>query len=433
MSQFCLVFTGRFEGYDEPVAAALSAAFGQGMEWGRPVVASAPIVLVEGLTEQQAQAIHAALRPVETAGCRLGVHSIGAQEIEGFSKLRWPTPPTINGRPLEAYNAAGPAVPMVQIACPHCGNSFRVALNIIAGTQPSSPRASNRQLSPTMGSPTGNSLTSSGNYAALAPAAAFAPPAQPGPQTYGVAGVGTSSGFYQLPGSSAMIGPSAPAQAQASSSSQAFSGPTTPTPPNAGVALPKARSVTPNPAQMPQPMFGNRPSTPDRGQRRPSPPGGQRHLSPPAGQPQSSTRPQSSTPGAGASPMRPHSGHFAKPDTTPRAPIELPPARPLPSAGPRPGSHTNIPTLPPSSGAATPGGSPNTPNVPSAPSGLSQPRNLPSLAPLSDNSELQGPMSLDEFEAHVSGIHAPIESPPPEKKNTPPSPNRRRSDRRSRG
>lgn len=420
MSQFCLVLIGRRENYDEPVAAALAAAFQQSMEWGRPVVSSAPIVLLEGLTEPQARAIHGALQQVEAAGSKFEVHRSGSQQIEGCSKLRWPTPPTIAGRSLEAYLGAGGAggAPTAQIQCPHCGVQFQVSFNIIAAATPTSPRASNRQISPAMGSPTPNNMTSSGNYA---PQPGFAPPAQPGPQTYGVAGVGTSSGFYALPGSNAMIGP-------AGAPTTSMGGPATPPPQNApgshlGVSpsqpLPKARSATPNPGQTAQPGMPPRPATPDRGQGRPSPMTGQRQLSPPAGQPQQSGRPQHQTPGTGSVPQRPHSGHYGRPEAGARPPIELPPARPLPSSGgPRPASQTGIPTLPPTGGSATPPGTP--PNV----------KSLPALAPLGgpDNSDLQGPMSLDEFEAHVSGIHAPIEDPP-DKSKQPPG-NRRKSDRR---
>lgn len=447
MSQFSLVFIGRVEHHDEPVAQALSAAFGQGLDWGRPVVASAPIVLLEGLTEAQARAVHASLRNVETAGCKLEVYPAGSPETDGCSKLRWPTPPAIHGRPLESYSQPGsaPAVAtaMAQISCPHCGGVFRVGLNVLSGTAPTSPRASNRQLSPSMGTPTpGGSLTSSGSYA----------PQGGGPGTsvpvgYGVQGVGTSSGFYQLPGSNAMIGPANPqGYAPGQGQSQGSGGPATPPQQQAtatgGVSgsgniqlpaaqpLPRARSVTPNPNQPSQPGLPPRPATPDRGQGRPSPQTGQRQVSPGMGQP--TGRPQAPTPGTGMMPPRkPNSGHYGKPDAvaapTPtlpanstRSPIELPPARPLPSSG-KPASNSAIPTLP--HGGEPGPGSPAS-HAPKAPAPLNP-------AGGSEFSDLQGPMSLDEFEAHISGIHPPLEGPTTDpKKNPPPRPGRRPDRRR---
>ncbi|HTL51865.1 MAG TPA: hypothetical protein VL860_04725 [Planctomycetota bacterium] len=437
MSQFSLVLIGRHENRDEAVAQAMSAAFGQGVEWGRPVVVSAPIVLLEGLTETQAHAVHGALQRVEAAGCKFGVYAVGSAEIDGCSKLRWPTPPAINGYPLDSYNQAGPgsgggtAGATAQINCPHCGGSFRIGLNILSGAAPSgSPRASARQPSPALGTPTpGPSLTSSGSYAPQSQG-----PGAPLPVGYGAQGVGTSSGFYQLPGSNAMINP---AQPQNSAQQSANSGPNTP-PPQSGVGgsgtislpaaqpLPKARSATPSPGQTPQPGLAPRPATPDRGQARPSPQSGQRQISPSMGQP-TGGRPQSPTPGTGMTPIpprKPNSGHYGKPEGTgpapggpgagTRAPIELPAAQPLPSSH-KPGSNSSIPTLPPVTGgsAATPGGP-------------GQAKNAPPVANSggSEYTDLQGPMSLDEFEAHISGIHAPIDVPPPPSGKKPPPPAR---------
>jgi hypothetical protein len=101
---FSLVLLGRFEGKDQAVATALARDFGLDDAWGRKVVDASPIILLDELTEGQAQQIHSALSTVEEAGSRFEVQP-GADP--GFPKTHWPTPPLIKGRPITEYEASG--------------------------------------------------------------------------------------------------------------------------------------------------------------------------------------------------------------------------------------------------------------------------------------------------------------------------------------
>lgn len=129
-TEFSLVLLGRFPGKDKAVAAALGRDFAHDDAWGMQVLSAAPIVVLAGLTAEQAQAIHAALADVEAAGSKIEVQP-GLDP--GLPKLSWPTPPRIRGRqPLEYLPSGGPppAAATFILPCPYTGQRMRLTITL---------------------------------------------------------------------------------------------------------------------------------------------------------------------------------------------------------------------------------------------------------------------------------------------------------------
>jgi ribosomal protein L7/L12 len=149
-TQFSLVLLGRFPGKDRIVAATLAREFAHDDAWGMQVVGAAPIVVLDGLTAEQAQAIHAALADVEAAGSRFEVQpGVDAS----LPKLGWPTPAKIKGRTVPEYGAAGAApaagpagAPAGATAnfvmpCPYTGQRLRISVTINVTRMDQAPAA----------------------------------------------------------------------------------------------------------------------------------------------------------------------------------------------------------------------------------------------------------------------------------------------------
>jgi len=130
-AEHTLVLLGRFPGKDRAVAVALARDFGRDDAWGIQVVGAAPIVLLDGLTAEQAQAVHAAVADVEAAGSRFEVQPALDTEL---AKLSWPAPPRIKGKPVSEFGAAA-AVTQGNTAtfilpCPYTGQKMKLTISV---------------------------------------------------------------------------------------------------------------------------------------------------------------------------------------------------------------------------------------------------------------------------------------------------------------
>lgn len=120
---------GRFAGKDRAVASTLARAFGLDEAWGSQVLGAAPIVMLDGLSAEQAQAVHHALADVETAGSRFEVQP-GLDP--GLPKLSWPQPPRIRGRLISEFGqpAAQGITATLLVPCPYTGQRMKLTLTI---------------------------------------------------------------------------------------------------------------------------------------------------------------------------------------------------------------------------------------------------------------------------------------------------------------
>lgn len=138
-TQFSVVLLGRFPGRDKAVAAALARDFAHDEAWGMQIIGAAPIVLLDGLSAEQAQAIYAALADVENSGSRLEVQP-GLDP--GLPKLGWPVPARIKGRLVTEYApvaaapapaAPAPAAPTAAtliVPCPYTGQRIKLTITV---------------------------------------------------------------------------------------------------------------------------------------------------------------------------------------------------------------------------------------------------------------------------------------------------------------
>src|SRR5436190_21768101 len=118
------------------------------------VVGAEPIVLVDGLTEAQGDAVHSALAEVEAAGCRFELQSGGDA---GLAKISWPGPPRVRGR-LIADMGIVPVAPAplpgmgststLIVACPYTGQPMKMTITIRAERMAGTPaQAATAQIS----------------------------------------------------------------------------------------------------------------------------------------------------------------------------------------------------------------------------------------------------------------------------------------------
>lgn len=136
---YSLVMLGRFPGKDRAVAAALARDFGRDEPWAAQVLGAAPIVLLDGLSAEQANAIHAALAEVEAAGSRFEVQQ-GLNT--SLPKIGWPSPAKIKGRAVTEYASAGATqgtTATLIVPCPYTGQKMKLTITVSlakAGEQP---------------------------------------------------------------------------------------------------------------------------------------------------------------------------------------------------------------------------------------------------------------------------------------------------------
>ncbi len=136
MDTYSLVLVGRYPGKDRAVAQSLAREFGRDDAWGLQVVGASPIVLLDNLNLEQANAVHAALADVENAGSLFQVQN----EVEdGTAKIQWPAPPRLRGRLTHEFGAAMAASPMITgkgntvsliLPCPYTGQKMKLVLSI---------------------------------------------------------------------------------------------------------------------------------------------------------------------------------------------------------------------------------------------------------------------------------------------------------------
>jgi hypothetical protein len=130
-AEHTLVLLGRFPGKDRAVAVALARDFGRDDAWGIQVVGAAPIVLLDGLTAEQAQAVHASLADVEAAGSRLEIQPTVDKEL---AKLSWPAPARIKGKLVSELGSSGASVQgstaTLILPCPYTGQKMKITLNV---------------------------------------------------------------------------------------------------------------------------------------------------------------------------------------------------------------------------------------------------------------------------------------------------------------
>ena len=98
--RYCLVLMGRYPGRDLNVASTLAQEFGKDNQWALQVVAATPIVVLEKLKLEQANAIHAVLADVQAAGCLFEVRKVVE---EGTAVIQWEDPPKIRGKWVTLY------------------------------------------------------------------------------------------------------------------------------------------------------------------------------------------------------------------------------------------------------------------------------------------------------------------------------------------
>src|SRR6185295_18872223 len=130
MDSYSLVLVGRYPGKDRAVAQSLAREFGRDDAWGLQVVGASPIVLLDNLTLDQANAVHAALADVENAGSLFQVQS----EVEdGTAKIQWPAAPRLRGRLTSEFGGPAPAAAVAGkgntvsliLPCPYTGQKMK--------------------------------------------------------------------------------------------------------------------------------------------------------------------------------------------------------------------------------------------------------------------------------------------------------------------
>ncbi len=126
---FSIVLVGRQDGQERQVAQTLARLFGREETWAPPIVAAAPVVLLEDLEADQALAVKDALAEAETAGGQLDIR----YDTSELPKLSWPLPARIKNRALNDYNlqsaAPGQATTVV-LPCPYTGQNMKVTIRV---------------------------------------------------------------------------------------------------------------------------------------------------------------------------------------------------------------------------------------------------------------------------------------------------------------
>ena len=132
---YSLVLVGRYPGKDRAVAQTLAREFGRDDAWALQVVGASPIVMLDNLSHEQAEAVHAALADVEGAGSLFQVQ----QEVEeGTAKIQWPAAPRIRGRLVSDFLNAGGAVisggaknaVTLIVPCPYTNQKMKLTISV---------------------------------------------------------------------------------------------------------------------------------------------------------------------------------------------------------------------------------------------------------------------------------------------------------------
>ncbi|HYF51745.1 MAG TPA: hypothetical protein VEJ63_20180 [Planctomycetota bacterium] len=136
---YSLVLVGRYPGKDRAVAQALAREFGRDDAWALQVVGASPIVMLDNLTHEQANAVHAALGEVEAAG---SLFQVQHEVEEGTAKIQWPAAPRIRGRLIADFlnpgvalttaggAAAGKNAVTLIVPCPYTNQKMKLMISV---------------------------------------------------------------------------------------------------------------------------------------------------------------------------------------------------------------------------------------------------------------------------------------------------------------
>jgi len=133
---YSLVLVGRYPGKDRAVAQALAREFGRDDAWALQVVGASPIVLLDNLTHEQADAVHTALADVEGSGSLFKVQ----QEVEdGTAKIQWPAPPRIRSHLISEFLNGGAVITggaknsvVLIVPCPYTQQKMKLTISVTA-------------------------------------------------------------------------------------------------------------------------------------------------------------------------------------------------------------------------------------------------------------------------------------------------------------
>jgi ribosomal protein L7/L12 len=110
------------------VGPPMSQIFGIDEKLASQIAGASPIVLVEGLNEDQASGVRAALDGLVSAGAEI---TLKAGNVGSIPKVGWGGVPKISGKPATDYTAPQAAAPGIvsapgTLCCPACGASFKL-------------------------------------------------------------------------------------------------------------------------------------------------------------------------------------------------------------------------------------------------------------------------------------------------------------------
>jgi hypothetical protein len=97
---YTLVLIGRYPGKDLQVANALAKAFGLDDVWGLKVVSASPVIVLDGLFKDQADAIHAELADVQDAGCLFQIQKDADPKL---ARAAWASSPRLRGKLVSEF------------------------------------------------------------------------------------------------------------------------------------------------------------------------------------------------------------------------------------------------------------------------------------------------------------------------------------------
>ena len=100
MAEHKIVLASVAPGSEAAVTAAFAKVLGLAEEGARPLVTSAPIILLDGLEADQAQAIVSAMAAAKQAGGNLVISGAPGQNMRS---VNWPAPPKVDGREIASF------------------------------------------------------------------------------------------------------------------------------------------------------------------------------------------------------------------------------------------------------------------------------------------------------------------------------------------
>ena len=108
MAEHKIVLASVAPGSEAAVTAAFAKVLGLAEEGARPLVTSAPIILLDGLEADQAQAIVSAMAAAKQAGGNLVISGAPGQNMRS---VNWPAPPKVDGREIASFKGGAAPPP----------------------------------------------------------------------------------------------------------------------------------------------------------------------------------------------------------------------------------------------------------------------------------------------------------------------------------